>query len=80
MASGDGKRQSRAAGRSASATKKTQGIDLRAVREKVTQLVGSRACHMVKAVTATAEEGQDADQTSMTQVFLRGWDCRKSRW
>jgi hypothetical protein len=68
MASGDGKRRSRAAGRSASATKKTQGIDPQSVREKVTKLVGGRACHMVKA--AAAEEEQDADETSTTRVLF----------
>jgi hypothetical protein len=72
MASGDGKRRSRAAGRSASATKKTQGIDPQSVREKVTKLVGGRACHMVKAATATgggrAGCGRDVDDAGFVRA------------
>ena len=67
MASSNGKRRSRAAGRSASATKEAPGIDLTAVREKTTKLVGSRAGDMVKA--ATAEIVKTRNVTGMKYFF-----------
>jgi hypothetical protein len=49
MASGNGKRRSRAAGRRSGATKKSPRVDLDAVREKTTKLVASRAHEMAKS-------------------------------
>ena len=67
MASGNGKRRSRAAGRRSGATKKSPRVDLDAVREKTTKLVASRAHEMAKS--AATEIVKSGNVTGMKYLF-----------